>query len=249
MARHGKRKTHPNKKTSQQKAKHSILREYFVTIVACTLFALFVTTYVVHPMSVPTPSMEPTILIGDRVLVDKFTIRNGYRFGLPLTPTYKVLRQDVIVCKSPLQPEIFLVKRIIGLPGETFEIRNKTVYINGRPLDEPYKKHSDPHVYLKGGRNLFQGDLQRDNYGPVTIPRNSYIAMGDNRDDSLDSRFWGFLPEHYIVGKPVIIFWSYEDPPDAHLKTSLFEMIKLYGERVVFFLTRTRWSRMGRVVK
>ena len=95
----------------------SPLREYFLTIVVCTVIALFVTTFIVHPMSVPTPSMEPTILVGDRILVDKFTIRNGHVPGLPLVPGYTVQRQDVIVCKAPREPEILLVKRVVGIPG------------------------------------------------------------------------------------------------------------------------------------
>ena len=233
----------------QENAQQGIMREYFITIVTCTLIALFVTTYVVHPMSVPTPSMEPTILVGDRLLVDKFTIRNGYQSKLPITPAYSVKRQDIVVCKSPLQPEIFLVKRVVGLPGETFEIRDKTVHINGLPLNEPYKTHSDTTIYEKNEENPFQGNGQRDNYGPVKIPAGSFIVMGDNRDNSLDSRFWGFLPARNVVGRPVIIFWSYQDPPDAHLLTSWGEIIQLYGQRILFFLTRTRWSRMGRLVR
>ena len=138
---------------------------------------------------------------------------------------------------------------MVGLPGETFEIRDKTVHINGLPLNEPYKTHSDTTIYEKNEENPFQGNGQRDNYGPVKIPAGSFIVMGDNRDNSLDSRFWGFLPARNVVGRPVIIFWSYQDPPDAHLLTSWGEIIQLYGQRILFFLTRTRWSRMGRLVR
>ena len=244
-----KRRQTPKKERSQPKWEPSTLREYFTTLVICTVAALFVTTYVVHPMSVPTPSMEPTILIGDRILVDKFTIRNGYIPGLPLLPIYRVQRQDIIVCKAPLQPDILLVKRIIGLPGETLEIRDKTVYIDGKALEEPYKMHSDPNIYSKGSPDSLQGNIQRDNFPAVTIPKDSYFVMGDNRDDSLDSRYWRFLPKQYIVGRPLFIFWSYQDAPDSHLKTSPLELIQLYGERVLFFFTRTRWSRMGRLVR
>lgn len=248
MAKQEKRKSR-SRKIKTQEPLSSALREYFLTIVTCTLFALFVTTYVVHPMSVPTPSMEPTILVGDRVLVDKFTIRNGYTGSLPITPRYDVQRQDIIVCKSPLQPDIFLVKRVIGLPGDTFEIRDKTVYIGGNPLDEPYKQHSDSRVFPKEIADSLGRQLQRDNYAPIVIPEDSFIVMGDNRDDSLDSRYWGFLPRENMVGRPLFIFWSYEDPPDAHLKSSLPELVKLYGQRVIFFVTRTRWSRIGSLLR
>jgi len=237
-----------NKQQQKQKVpmQYSTLREYFVTIVLCTIVALFLTTYVVHPMSVPTPSMEPSILVGDRVLVDKFTFRNGFESILPLTPVRQVARQDIIVCKSPLQPDILLVKRVVGIPGDTFEIRNKAVYIDGELLEEPYKQHSDPTVHEVGQSLPIRSGTQRDNYGPVIIPTEHYFMMGDNRDNSLDSRYWNFLPARNIVGKPLIIFWSYQDPPNAHLKTSVFELVELYAKRITFFITRTRWSRMGR---
>lgn len=247
MSTSKQRKT-PRQKDSKPSWKPSVFREYFLTIVICSVVALFVTTYVVHPMSVPTPSMEPTILVGDRVLVDKFTIRNGFEAGLPLLPTYQVQRHDIIVCKSPVQPEILLVKRVIGLPGETLEIRDKIVHIQGEPLAESYTTHSDDRIYPEGSPNPLL-PMDRDNYGPITIPENSYFVMGDNRDDSLDSRFWRFLPREHIVGRPLFIFWSYQDAPNAHLKSTPWELIQLYGERTLFFLTRTRWSRMGQLVR
>ena len=91
--------------------------------------------------------------------------------------------------------------------------------------------------------------MKRDNYQTITIPPDSYFVMGDNRDDSLDSRFWGFLPKDHIVGRPLIIFWSFQDPPNTHLRSSPSELIELYAQRLIFFLTRTRWSRMGRLVR
>ncbi len=243
-----KKKKQPKREESQPAWEPSVFREYFLTIVICSVVALFVTTYVVHPMSVPTPSMVPTILVGDRILVDKFTVRNGFHAGLPLLPALEIKRQDIIVCKSPIQPDILLVKRVIGLPGETLEIRDKVVHIEGEPLEESYTNHSDDRIYTEGGPNPLL-PMDRDNYGPINIPADSYFVMGDNRDDSLDSRFWRFLPRQHIVGRPLFIFWSYEDAPDAHLKSSPGELLQLYGERILFFLTRTRWSRMGQLVR
>jgi signal peptidase I len=227
----------------------STLREYFVTTVVCTIFALFVTTFVVHPMTVPTPSMEPTILVGDRLLIDKFSFRNGYRPGVPLAPQREIRRGDIVVFKFPNNPEVLYVKRAIGLPGEEMEIRGGTVYINGSPLDEPYKVHRDSG--LDDGQILPHGlsrSDRRNNTNPIKIPDDSYFVMGDNRDDSADSRYFGFLPRSHIVGRPLIVFWSYEDASDAYLKSSIPEMLGLYLERIVFFVTRTRWSRMGHVV-
>ena len=227
----------------------STLREYFVTTVVCTIFALFVTTYVVHPMTVPTPSMEPTILVGDRLLIDKFSFRNSFKPGLFLAPKREIERGDIVVFKFPKQPDVLYVKRTIGLPGEQLEIREKTVYIDGEPLDEPYKVHRDPFVFQdNNASNFFRNDLRRDNSKPIMIPDDSYFVMGDNRDDSADSRYFGFLPRSHIVGRPLVVFWSYEDSSDAYLKSSIQEVLKLYLERIIFFATRTRWSRMGHIV-
>lgn len=232
-----------------QQQQFSTLREYFVTTVVCTIFALFVTTYVVHPMTVPTPSMEPTILVGDRLLIDKFTVRNGFLPGIPLSASRDINRGDIIVFKYPNQPEVLYVKRTVGLPGETVEIRDKVVFIDGEPLDEDYKRHSDPVVYPGGRIHFFNGESVRDNFGPVRIPEDSYFMLGDNRDDSADSRWFGFLPRNHIVGRPLVVFWSYEDDRDAYLRSTFPEIVRLYGERVVFFFTKTRWSRTGHVVR
>ena len=233
-----------------KKQQQGTLREYFLATVYCTIVALFVTTYVVHPMTVPTPSMEPTILVGDRLLIDKFTYRNSFISRLPFTPAHEIERGDVVVFKYPEQPDILYVKRAIGLPGETLEIRNKAVHIDGQPIAEPYKVHSDPIVnHGRKNPHFISFDSQRDNFGPVVIPKESYFMMGDNRDDSADSRYFGFLEREYIVGRPLVVFWSYEDDSDAYLRTSLTEMLSLYAERVIYFFTRTRWSRMGQFVR
>lgn len=235
-AKHKERK----RKIQEERAKspHSALRENFVTIVVCAVAAFFVTTYVVHPMTVPTPSMEPTILVGDRLLVDKFTVRNQMSGSFPGTPAHELKRGDIVVFKHPTDITNLWVKRVIGLPGEEVRVINKRVYIDNQPLDEPYAYHSDPSVQ----RN------QRDNFPPLVVPADSYFVMGDNRDNSVDSRFWGVLPHTLIVGRPLVCFWSYADEPDAHLKTGT-ELLKLYGERIIYFFSRTRWERTGRIIR
>jgi len=247
MKDHNKKATEKEQKKPEQR--QSTLREYFVATVYCTIVALFVTTFVVHPMTVPTPSMVPTIQVGDRLLIDKFTYRNGFTSPLAITASRQVERGNVVVFKFPEKPEVLYVKRAIGLPGETLEIKDKVVHINGKALDEPYKRHIDERIFRRRSENRFSFESRRDNFGPVNIPDDSYFMMGDNRDDSADSRYFGFLPENLIVGRPLVVFWSYEDGKDAHLKTSFGEQIKLYGERVVFFFTRTRWSRLGSLVR
>jgi signal peptidase I len=230
--------------TAEPQIQYSTFREYFVTTAICTILALFVTTFILHPMTVPTPSMVPTILVGDRLIIDKFTVRTGLHSSNPLLPRHKIRRGDIIVFKYPQNPEVLYVKRAIGLPGERFEIRDKTVYIDGKPLQENYKVHSDPNVFAWGAYH----DNRRDSLAPFTIPPHHYFMMGDNRDDSADSRYWGTLPEELIVGRPLFIFWSYEDDPYAYTKTNLVELVKLYGTRIVYFFSKTRWSRIGKVV-
>ena len=233
-----------------EQVQYSTLREYFVTTVICTILALFVTTYVLHPMTVPTPSMVPTILVGDRLIIDKFTVRNALHPLLPLTPARQIRRGDIIVFKFPQNPEVLYVKRVIGLPGDRFEIREKKVYINGEPLEENYKYHSDPSTYSPAtGFHFFAGDFRRDAMAPFVVPPHQYFMMGDNRDDSADSRYWGTLKEELIVGRPLFIFWSYEDEGDAYLKTSPGEVVQLYLSRLVNFFTKTRWSRIGQLVR
>lgn len=229
---------------------YSTLREYFVTTVICTILALFVTSYILHPMTVPTPSMVPTILVGDRLIIDKFTVRNGLHPWLPFAPGRHIRRGDIIVFKYPQNPEVLYVKRAIGLPGDKFEIRDKKVYIDGQALEEKYKYHSDPTIVSPtSGFHFFSGDFRRDTLAPFVIPPHQYFMMGDNRDDSADSRYWGTLNEELIVGRPLLVFWSYEDDSDAYLKTGLGDMLKLYAQRVVFFFTKTRWNRIGRIVR
>jgi signal peptidase I len=225
----------------------SWVRDYFVTLVVSVLFALFVTTFVAHPMSVPTPSMDPTILVGDRLIVDKFTLRpeaNGWKDALFLHR--KIRRGDIIVFKFPKDPTVPYVKRLIGLPGDTLQVINKVVHINGKPLDEPYKRHIDPNIYSSPDGSYHEA-YRRDNYGPIKIPEKCYFMMGDNRDNSEDSRFWGFVPENLILGRPLFIFWSYDDDPYRQLSAG--ETAGLYLKRIVNFFNKTRWSRTAHIVR
>lgn len=233
-----------------QPVQHSTAREYFVTIVACTIFALFVTTYDVHPMTVPTPSMVPTIEVGDRLLIDKFTYRNDLKGPPLISAARRVERGDIVVFKFPKDPELLYVKRAIGLPGEIVEVREKIVYINGDPLDEPYAIHTDPNIRRSGEwyHGAFENDV-RDQWGPERVPQGNYFVMGDNRDDSADSRYFGYLPEEMIVGRPLVVFWSYKDDADAYRRTSPGELLQLYGERILYFFSKTRWGRIGHVVR
>ncbi|MBI5179304.1 MAG: signal peptidase I [Nitrospinae bacterium] len=169
--------------------KKGMVREYVEAIVVALLLALLVRTFVVQAFRIPSGSMIPTLLIGDQILVDKVV----YHFRKPK-------REEILVFKYPEDPSRDFIKRVVGLPGETLEIRNRKVYINGQLLEDGgYAYHE-----------MFDNFRipPRDDYGPVTIPANNYFVMGDNRENSQDSRFWGFLSEDKIVGRAFVIYWS-----------------------------------------
>jgi len=184
----------------------STVREYFESLVVAVILALFVRTFGFQAFKIPTGSMEPNLLVGDHLLVNKFIFAPAMtgleRTLLPMRP---VERGEVLVFKFPEEPERDFIKRVIGLPGETLELRGQTIYINGAPLVEPYAN------YQPFGEGTGEGDLRR-RYGPVTVPADHYFMMGDNRDDSQDSRYWGFMPASYIKGRALFIYWSFGGP-------------------------------------
>ena len=190
----------------------STLREYFESILVAVVLALFVRTFVFQAFKIPTGSMKPNLLVGDHLIVNKFIFAPAV-MGLErmLLPMRSIERGDIIVFKFPEEPERDFIKRVIGLPGDTLELKNQTVFVNDRPLDEPYAHSLFPPAG-EGQTDVF--DLRRK-YGPVTVPDGHYFMMGDNRDDSQDSRFWGFLPQSYVKGRALFIYWSFDTPEDG----------------------------------
>lgn len=258
--------TETKKQPKEKGTAADTFREYSVNLLVCLIIALFVVTFVVHPMAVPTPSMDTPVdrvmegtnetmgqynlLVGDRLVVDKFTIlANHFPLTKALGLGHTIRRGEVVVFKSPDKDDghylIPYVKRVIGLPGETIEVRQNRVFINGKHLIEPYAYHSmgvdSPTTYA--------------NMPPLRIPEHHYFMMGDNRDESSDSRAWGTVRDEFIFGKPVFILWSFPDDfvlskafPDnefrgVHEVTSPADTLKLYLYRIVYFY-KTRWSRM-----
>jgi signal peptidase I len=205
----------------------STVREYFESIVVAVILALFIRTFVVQAFKIPTGSMEPNLLVGDHLLVNKFVFAPTVS-GLERTllPMRSIVRGDVVVFKFPEDPERDFIKRIVGLPGETIEVRGTQVLVNGAAIDQPFAHFLLPH---DPAAPLDEGD-PREHYGPVTVPAGHYFAMGDNRDNSQDSRYWGFMPGHYVKGRALMIYWSFDDAPRAS------GVAKLVGG--------TRWSRL-----
>ena len=219
----------------------STAREYFESIVIAVILALFVRTWVVQAFKIPTGSMENNLLIGDHLLVNKFV------FGPQLSSTERAIlpmrdikRSDIVVFKYPDEPERDFIKRVIGLPGETIELRNKKVFVNGVELQEPYV-HFLEASHMAGEVTSFD---VRERYGPVTVPKDQYFVMGDNRDNSQDSRYWGFLPRHYVKGKALLIYWSYDAGSDATTGTSAGATVRQVFSVITHFFTRTRWERL-----
>jgi signal peptidase I len=185
--------------------------------------------------------MENNLLIGDHLLVNKFVFSpSASRVERALLPVRDIRRGDVIVFKYPDEPDRDFIKRVIALPGETFELRAKKVYIDGQPLDEPYVHFLEPS---SESQEVTRFDV-RERYAPVRVPEGYYFVMGDNRDNSQDSRYWGFLRRDYIKGRALMIYWSYESGREDYLDEGAGATIKRLASVVTHFFTKTRWERL-----
>ncbi|MBP1633502.1 MAG: lepB [Acidobacteria bacterium] len=222
----------------------STLREYFEALATAVILALFVRTFVVQAFKIPTGSMENNLLIGDHLLVNKMVLApSPTAIDRLLLPVRDVRRGDVVVFKYPEDPERDFIKRVIGLPGEALEVREKRVYIDGKRLDEPYVHYLEPPSGPTQFHEFTSYDL-RERYGPVTVPPGQYFVMGDNRDNSQDSRYWGFLPREYIKGRALMIYWSYESRPEDYMDSGIGPSLKRLFAIATHFFTRTRWDRI-----
>jgi signal peptidase I len=236
-------------------------REYIESLLVTIILALFGTTFIVQAFKIPSQSMEPTLLVGDHLLVNKFIFGGREHWYDVLLPYRAIHRGDVIVFKFPYQDHPHYVKRVIGLPGDRIKIVDQQVYVNGRKLDEPYAYHDpaapyDPFLFNfpPANHDELLSNMQPEwsdqifdftRNGEVTVPSNKYFAMGDNRDHSWDSRYWGFVDREAIMGRPVVIYWS--------VQTSEAEASSSSGpvgivDTLIHLPTRTRWDRMLHMV-
>jgi signal peptidase I len=244
----------PEKAAKKVEPPRGTIAEWTVTI----LLLLFGTTTLVQAFVIPTGSMEDTLLIGDHLLVDKLTYAPPGAVSKYLLPYQPVKRGDIIVFRYPVDIQQTFVKRVIGIPGDRIRIVNKQVFLNGQPLEEPYKYHKSD--LIDSYRDNFPGEPNLRIYEPaqemlehhvvngeVVVPPNGYFAMGDNRDSSLDSRYWGFVPRENIIGKPLIIYWSY-DTVTERLVGSTVGVDHLLDLAQNFF-TKTRWRRTFKLIR
>jgi signal peptidase I len=197
----------------------SPVREYFESICVAVILAFFVRTFVVQAFKIPTGSMENNLLIGDHLLVNKFvfapTLTSIERMLLPIDP---IRRGDIVVFKYPEDPARDFIKRVVGLPGDTIEMRSKKVYVNGTPLDEPYVRFLEPPD--EGVSSAPDVDDLRSSFPLMTVPSDQYFMMGDNRDNSQDSRYWGFLQRDFVKGKALFVYFSFGEGGVANVRWS-----------------------------
>ena len=220
------------------------------------LILLFGTTLLIQAFVVPSSSMEGTILIGDHLFVDKLTYSPSGALSRFLLPYSEPKRGDIIVFRYPMDIRFNYVKRLIGVPGDHIKIVSRQVYINGKPINEPYKQHirNGNDAYLDNfpshpafpvyppALEMLEKNVEN---GELVVPPGNYFAMGDNRDNSADSRFWGFVPRENIVGKPLFIFWSFDAPTDQWTDMSIGHILDV----AMNFFSKTRWQRTFQFVR
>ena len=214
----------PNKSRERRR---SSAREYFESICAAVILALFVRTFVFQAFKIPTGSMQDNLLIGDHLMVNKMLYHDG-EGGLALSPSREVRRGDVVVFKFPEEPDRDFIKRVVGLPGETLRVGRQQVLVDGAPLPEDYAR------FVHGGQPAMR---------EYRVPDGHYFVMGDNRDNSHDSRFWGALPAENVKGKGLFIYWSYGAPREEYLETRLSRRALDLILLPIRFFSRTRWDR------
>ena len=187
-----------------RKTKKSGLRENIEAILVAIVLALFIRTFVIQAFKIPSGSMKNTLLIGDHILVNKFIYGVKVPFlQTTIVPITNPKHEDIVVFKFPEDPSKDFIKRVIGVAGDVVEVRDKQVYVNSKLLNPDYGIHNDSYI--------FPASVQpRDNFGPVVVPAHSLFVMGDNRDQSYDSRFWGFVDLKAVKGKALIIYWSWD---------------------------------------
>lgn len=243
------------------RANQTTVSEYLESLLVTVILALFGTSFVVQAFKIPSQSMERTLLVGDHLLVNKFIFGGRDAWYDKLLPYRELQRGDIIVFKFPYQDHPHFVKRVIGLPGDRLKIVDQQVYVDGKPLDEPYAVHDptsgygDPlnynfppvgnQMYLSSLQSEWAHDIRRHIQGDeLVVPPGKYFAMGDNRDHSLDSRYWGFVDRDAIMGRPFLIYWSIDASTADYGNSTFGQRILGIFDTLIHLPARTRWNRM-----
>ena len=221
----------------------SVSREYLEALIIAAIFLLFTNTFVVQTFYIPSGSMEDTLLIGDHLFVNRFIYGpTATALERKLLPFRSVQRGDIVVFRSPEDPKLDLVKRCMAVGGDTVQLIDKQLYLNGQPVhDSGYAVHKNPLSGLSEPRTV--------NYGPVVVPASDYFCMGDNRDNSYDSRFWGPLPAHLVKGRALFIYWSYGGRTSTGQWEGWGAKVRDLLETAFGFFSKTRWERTFRLIR
>jgi signal peptidase I len=254
------------KETAREVRQRETTVEFFASFAGVLVTGLFIITFILQAFEIPSSSMEDTLLIGDHVFVNREQFAAPARWIGPLMPYRNIRQGDVVVFLSPSEHGLFVVKRIIGIPGDRIHLRDGVVYRNGKRLDEPYVRYKDdpnseytrsyrenfPAV-APGNSNLtpdWESSLPKYVDGEdLVVPPGNYFAMGDNRNVSYDSRFWGFIPQENVIGRPMFMYWSFITPRDQYEKHSMGDRLGFLAHIVIHFFDETRWSRTLKVVQ
>ena len=253
--------TSPGADATSQKPKETT-PEFIASIAAVLVTGLFIITFTLQAFVIPSSSMEKTLLIGDHVFVDRMTLAPKSNWVGPLIPYRHPKHDDIFVFVSPAEPGLYVVKRVIGVPGDRIRLQDGVVYRNGERLDPPFVVRNGTYSAYRDNfptvpatdydglnpqwRDALPSHIQG---GELVVPPDSIFAMGDNRDVSLDSRYWGFVPYENVIGRPMFLYWSFQQPRDEYTRTSIAERLQFLGTIVLHFFDQTRWSRMFRVVR
>lgn len=249
----------PNEKSAEPDPRDPKDRNPFAEWAITILLLLFGITFLVQAFVIPTPSMEDTLLVGDHLLVDKLTFAPSGRLGSWVLPYSQVQRGDIVVFRYPEDPSQTFVKRIVGVPGDHIRFQEQRLFLNGKPIEESYALHKQgmPDPYRDNFPSLPNVSLSQSatqmlaenvENGELIVPDGFYFALGDNRDFSSDSRYWGFVPRRNIVGKPLVIYWSYDAPTERWTNGSMFNAGDA-RDLLTGFFKKTRWDRSFRVIR
>jgi signal peptidase I len=237
--------------------------EFLASLAGVLVTGLFIITFILQAFEIPSSSMEDTLLVGDHVFVNREQFATPTRWMGPLLPYRDIRRDDIAVFMSPEQPGLFLVKRIIGIPGDRIHLRDDVAYRNGEKLDEPFVRHKreqhNPYTDNFPAVPPSEGGVTNEKWAQempshiegddIVVPPDSYFAMGDNRDNSYDSRFWGFVPRRNLIGRPMFIYWSFVTPEDQYQMRDVSDRLGFLAHTIIHFFDETRWSRTFKPVR
>ncbi|MCU0303245.1 MAG: signal peptidase I [Thermoanaerobaculales bacterium] len=229
--------------------KKTVFREYYEAILVAFILALFVRTFVFENFKIPSRSMEDGLLVGDHLVVNKFLFSEHFDSPLhALLPYQEPERGDVVVFKYPVEPRRDFIKRCVAVAGDTVEVRDKELFVNGELQNEPYVVHKSDAI-IPNQPSVRPSVRPRDNFGPFLVPPGTIFCMGDNRDNSSDSRFWGPVPVENIKGRALLIYWSFDSAPSDGEWHSFGHRFTQLADVFVNFFTKTRWERQFRLIR